>query len=290
MKTLCCLIILGFFASCQFSTYSNFSAGLTITEQGLTADQVLLNDGELVLETTNFLYGQKAYVNINGIDGLNRVDGKIEPGLSVTVVNENNDTLIYSNDIDLGDSVKLLKKNVSLRAFFIAAFSYKNGEKYTAVFSVWDKIGTGRIDIVMPFTVRESAYIQSVSEGIEYDAIYFWNQKRNQLVKHSKVSMVDGAYFIIEGLSGFDTTGGVAYPSLQVSLIDAYGDIIMQNDSMLQPYALKGMDPRELGEQIVITLSFSNPGIAENPVSFLAVIQDTRSDKFIRFSSDMKFE
>ena len=208
--------------SCQFnqSAHKDLSTGAYSRGNGIGCDNVRIEISGTSETRNEFVYGEKVDFVFNDIRGLQNIDGKFYPGMSMHVVKNEKDTILSKPNLleNLKQGTDL--SPLQLRAHFRALLPYENEEDYKVFVKIWDQKGEGTFTYELPFTVAGNNLLKIQNDGIEYSNIYLWNESSEQPVYHPNVNFKDLYILILEGIEGLSEENGKVYPIFSIELMD----------------------------------------------------------------------
>lgn len=175
---------------------------------------------------------------------------------------------------------------LQLRANFITALPYKNGEKYKVHLTIWDKKGDGKFTYELPFTVKENDLLNIKNNGIKYSSIYLWNETLKQPVFDNNVNSKHLLILILDGIEGLELSEEKIFPVFSVYLIDNNGNEILSNPNMLSDFETDGLNPKDLKSQLTAKITFFK-GKINNPCKLTAKLKDKKSLKEITITTEL---
>lgn len=268
------------FYSCDFnqSSVKDLTTGAYTRGDGIGSADVSLEINDVAENRNTFVYGEQVKFVFDGITGLTRENENAFPGLSMCIVKNQTDTVLYNPDLLAETDGGIGFSPLQLYATFLAIFPYEEGEEYMAYVNIWDKKGDGTFTHEMPFTVVKNEVLDLKTTELDYTDIYLWNDT-DQLVVVKNQMNFDKAYIaIFEGLKGFTEEKSKVFPALSLKVTDSAGNVLLTDDNTLASFQEEGIDPSELSSQLIVDLSFTEGQVA-NPCTLSAVLSDLRSGK-----------
>lgn len=282
------LIVIAAFSSCQFnqSVNKDLTTGAYAVGDGLGVEDIAIEiDGEI--ENRNeFVFGERVNLIFNNISGLTDIDGKTFPGLSMSIVKNGKDTVLYSPNIleHLNNGTDL--SPLQLQANFATALANENNEKYTVFIEIWDRKGDGKLNYELPFTVKANDLLDIKNNGIEYSSIYLWDEILKQPVFDQNVSSENQYILIVNDLQGLELIDEKVFPIFSLAVTDNNGNKLLYNPNLLSAYEELGVDPENLKSQLSAKLTFTQ-GKIFNPCRLVAKLKDKNSPKEITISAEL---
>jgi hypothetical protein len=257
------------------TTGKDITTGVIVKPEGLSCDDVWLSVNEERTDRITFIYGETFYLNFNNVEGFNKVDGTVFPGMLLKVTDEKGDTIIQTDDI-YADSVNginlsplLIKTN-----FNVVKPVYSN-HKYTLFIKIWDKLGEGTFITETPFNVIENERISIDKNYISYTEIYLYSVDRNKVITDGIIAFNETVHLVFEGLSGFYENNGKVFPGAKVQANDNSDNPIMYFDDLFDAYTTTGISSDDFKARIYVKMKFTE-GKVDNPIHCEATIFDKK--------------
>jgi hypothetical protein len=288
IKTL--LILLTFFAlsSCDVrqSVNKDLVTGLTTRGDGLSCDDVYLSIDDEQIVRNSFIYGETFYLNFSNIEGFNKIDDKVFPGMLLYVINESGDTIMQTGDMyaDYVDGISL--SPLLLKANLTVARPVQSNQEHTLFIKIWDKQGDGTFTAELPFIVMEDERIKVEKNIASCDKIYLFSIDKDQVITEGRVGFNEDIYFIFEGLSGFYEENGKVFAGLKLQVTDNARNIILANDDLLKSYEETGISKDDFNTQIYARIVFKE-GEVVNPLLCEVIIFDKKSDASVKATTEL---
>lgn len=271
--------------SCNFSKSVNVNLlnGLTTKGDGLSCDEVYLSDGEEKINRSSFVYGEIFTVYFENIEGFNKIDNSVFPGMSLSVTDEDENVVLEYEDMyaDYSDGIDL--SPLVLSAVITAAKPMTSKNSYTLQINIWDKKGDGTFEAKMDFDIVSNDHIKIESNGVSFDEIYLFSQERGVTITGNNAFFNENIYMMFEGLDGFTEEGGNVYAGLSITAKDADGEVILDEEDLLGD---SGMEATAFKSQLAPNISFSNQNI-KSPVTIEIEIWDKKSENSIQSMAEL---
>lgn len=280
------LTLVSLLNSCQFnqSVNKDLITGAYLREDGLSCDGVTIEVSGKADERNEFVYGEKVNVFFNNVSGLNKIDGKSFPEISLYIVKNEKDT-IFSNPnlLKLPEGTDLLP--LTLNANFIAA--YPLGEAYKLHINIADQKSEGKIVYEFPFTIKKNELLEINTKGINYSTAYLWNKTKKMVVTPmSKIDVNDELILILEGVTGFELEDNKAFPVFSIDVESNNGAQVLSNPNLLSSYEVSGVNPIDLKSQLTARIKFTESELS-NPYKLNVKLTDNNSEKEITLSGEL---
>ncbi|MGS2760921.1 hypothetical protein [Sinomicrobium sp. M5D2P9] len=279
------------FVSCEFnkSSSKDFITGAVSKGDGINCDKVTIETGGQPTKNNQFVYGEKVNFVFENLTGFTKINDKTYPALSLDIVKNEKDTVLsYANllaDIYEGTSLSPLQ----LQANFTAALPYKNNEKYKAHIHIWDAKGKGNFTYKMPFTVKDAGLLTIESTGIAYSTIYLWNESQKRPVVTSEINQNEKFMLLLEGIKGLTTENDMVFPTLSLELKDREGTKILDNPNLFSTFTETGINVDNVAKQLSAVITFTQ-GEVKNPCQLIAILNDQKSDKRLKITTELKIK
>ena len=264
--------------ACNFSASVDFVTGISTTGNGLSVNKIYLSDGEKVLETTEFEYGQKFFLNFDNITGLKKENGAVFPGMEFSVLNKIGDTIIYSKDLYANQASGYEIFPLALMSNLTVANPIVSNEEYILVSNIWDKKGEGTFKTEMDFKVISNPEIIIKNNGLSAKEIYLSSMTNKKVINNEIVNFGEKVQVMIEGLEGFKQDNNKASINLSMKLTDADDNVIINQTDLLgdDPVDAKRVNS-SISPYFVVT-----KGRLKNPVTcFVELADKVSSSKMV---------
>ena len=218
------------------------------------------------------------------IEGLTESNGKRYPGMSLTVMNTEKDTLFFLEDMyaDLNGTNKF---PLTMFAKLIAANPIHSNTPLLGKIHVWDKKGTGTMDLDFSFTTKPNATIQAKAKKLTYKELYLFSTKENKVIPRKTFPIDDNVMFIIEGLEGFKVENDRIYPALQIQVKNENNQVVLDEENLFKGYAADGVDPADLKERIYFNIN--TVGTSYKELKVHAVLVDLKSEAALMIDAEL---
>lgn len=227
-----------------------------------------------------FNYAEKVNIEFTNIEGFNREDGLAYPGMSTTIT-QGLDTLIHKPDIfpELDEGTDLT--GLDLINYFRSIFPFRADSAFTLHIRTWDKKGVNSFSFEMPFYIGTNPLIQLTSEGIEYKAIYFFDDLAGESNNANIFYQEDLMILYFEDIQGFTAIEGKIRPALQIIIADTLGHVWVDKSNIFAEFYEDGISPAQL-DTILFPLVISLDGGLSPPTAMFHVrLSDLNSDRFL---------
>ena len=272
--------------SCNFNASINkdFMTGITTSGNGISAENVSVNDGEKGLKTRSFKYGQKIYTNFENLEGFEIENGKYYPDMSVWIISKKGDTIMNYADLYKGKPVDASVN--SLDGSVVLARPVVSNMEYTISYHISDTKGNGSFSSKMDFMVVPDESIKVTKNGLDFDEVYIMNAETGEVITDNKVKSNQKIYLYFQGLYGYSETGNEAELGLRVKVTDAAGKTIIEEADIFDKHYFNAT---ELQSGIASTLVIS-PGLVDNPWKWQVVLWDKNSDAKLNAVTEISIE
>ncbi len=275
--------------SCDFSKSVNkdLITGLLTKGDGLSCEDVYLTiDDETILRKT-FEYGEEFMLIFNNMEGFERLEDHAFPGMSLSVVNQGGDTVLFEQDLysDLSDDGTDHSPLLLNSAIYIADPIHSN-EEYTLQVDIWDKKGDGVFKAKLDFIVEPNILINIESNEISFQEVYLYSQESGLIITNQTASFDENVYVVFEGLEGFVKELDMVSIGMSLSIEDSEGNPIVNEDDLMEasdfPYS-------EIHDRVSANFLLTGSEI-NNPINCELVIWDKLGDGSIKASTQLQIE
>lgn len=263
-------------AACNFSvnTDKNFSKGIAVNGNGLSAANIFLSDGVDGLENRTFAYGKKVHMNFVDLEGFAIEDEHFYPQMDMVVTSKKGDTVMHEKDL-FGEFHEGLDINdPSVNGQLTIARPIYSGNQYTLHFNIWDTRGEGALSAKMDFKVEKDRAIEVVKNGLDYSEVYLMSDDRKKVITDGEFDFYENMRFDFQDLNGYVKNGDKIELGMNVKVVDTNGDVILNNQDIFKDRIL---DEELLKSGISSTLKI-NKGQVSNPLKWQVEIWDKNSD------------
>ncbi|NMM48565.1 hypothetical protein [Marinigracilibium pacificum] len=262
---------------------SNSIIGQSNSGNGLYAERVYLSSGNEIIDRNTFYYGEIIKVHFENITGLNNKEDQMFPGMRITVLDNNNDTVFNHKDVykDLNNGVNY--KPLQLTSTLTCANPMHSDNNYTFYIHIWDKIGNGTNDFKMDFTLKPNPKIQISEELASVKEVYIYSENKSRVINSNEISLNEKIYYVIEGVNGFKEQLQTVNAGMSILVKDNNGRIILKNDDLLGDGNLPA---NEFKMRINASLIL-NGMVVKNPVIVEIIVWDKNSDANIKIHSEL---
>lgn len=284
------LLLIGvLIASCSFnkSASVDFMTGISTKGDGLSVDDIYLSDDKKRLETTEFEYGQKFYLNFNDIIGFKKENGAVFPGMEFIVLTKENDTVMYNKDLYSGQTGSGFKLSpIALNSNLIVANPIKSNEEYSLICKIWDKKGEGTLKTEMDFNVIPNPKITIENNGLSANEVYLSSITNNRVITNEIITFDEKVQIVVEGLNGFTEKNGQTELDLSMKLVDANGNVLSENTNLLGDSSINA----NMVRQAVSSYFTLTKGRLKNPVTCHVEITDKISGSKMSINTELTAE
>ncbi len=266
--------------SCEFkkSINKDIQTGLTTKGDGLSCEDVYLSDDEEKISRNSFIYGEKFYVNFSTIEGFQKQNGVVFPGMELFIMNKKGDTILQSNDVYKSYNEGITISPLLLKADISIAKPIFSEQKYILKINIWDKKGEGTYQAEMDFDIITNNNIKVETNHISYDEISLFSKEKNNTIIDNVARYNENLYMIFEGLKGFKEESGKVFPGLSLKATDANGEIVINEKDLIGETA---MNASEFVVELAPSFIFTDPTI-KSPITCKINIWDKKSDHWIK--------
>jgi hypothetical protein len=147
------IVVLG---SCAAGVKKDLLTGLTVTNNGLSYDNVYLTSDGNELQSTEFSMGQKIVIQLEGVDGFQLKDGMAFAGASLVVEDNAGNVVLELNDLLASYNETGIKPEDAkfLSANFTVGDPIELNKPYKLIANFWDNNSESDIICKVDFTVK----------------------------------------------------------------------------------------------------------------------------------------
>jgi hypothetical protein len=280
------------FTSCEFSFSTgsskkaeNLSKKLSLKENGLKANNIVLNDGRKEITSSTLAYGTELNFDFGEVSGFTEVDEFVYPGLGMIILNVDKDTLIQNKDLYEGKFDSIKAQDLDLTAYVTLGDPISSGGNYTIKLHVWDKKGTGTLDASLDIKLVPNEHIKVESEGLEYSEIFLYSDKR-EVITDNQVVLNENIYFVFDDLEGFKGSDGKVNLGASIEARNSFGMELLKKDDV---FAGQSIIPVESLKEGVAPYILFNEKEDKEPLKIKCKVRvwDKRSDKSITIYTNL---
>jgi len=281
-----------FLTGCKFSTSvkKDLTSGLTSAGDDITCEDVYLTVNNERITRNSFIYGETLYINFDDVKGFTNENGKVFPGLVITVISQAGDTVWKTDDLYSQSKEGFNYSPLNLTADLTVAAPMQSKNEYSLFIDIWDNKGEGLFKTKFDFKVRENELITVETSGVSYNEAYLFSQGSNRIITDNKIRFDDNIYVIVEGLNGFKEENGMVYPGIGIKIIDAVNNVIVNSEDLFVKYSEAGVAAADLTTRVSAHFSSIYGNNFINPLHCEALIWDKKSDAWIKAKTDMTLE
>ncbi len=284
------LILFLLFSSCEFnqSIHTDFLTGATSRGNGISCEHVDIIINEKIETRNTFTFGENVVIYFYQMDGFEQFEGKIFSGLSLTILNSKNDTLVNYLDLLSENEEGLDYQDSSITASFNVISKSEENEELKLYIKIWDKKGEGTFDYTLPFYIKQNEFLEVETSGLEFDQVYLWNKTKKIVIVDNILNSEDETQIFFNGIRGFTEKEGMVYPKFQIEIIDNNENIVISSENLLSKFEQTGIVLADFeNNPVFATFSFVD-GQIYNPVKMKVMISDINSEKFIKLTTDLE--
>ena len=292
MKTTFALIFVSLvLTGCNFSKSAkkDLISGLSSTGNNISCDDVYLTVNDARTARNSFIYGETFFLNFGDVTGFKKENGNVFPGMNLLVVNTAGDTMFQTSDLMSKYPEGMNFTPLLLTADLTLAAPIKSNAEYTAIINIWDKKGEGTYRSKFDFKVLGNDKIRIESSGTTFDEVYLFSQGNDKVITDNKIKFNDNIYIIIEGLKGFNETGGMVFPGLSIKASDSANNVVLESDDLFADYSTSGIAAADMAERVSAHFSIPGPQF-NNPLRCELTVWDKKSIAKIKVNTDMVLE
>jgi hypothetical protein len=285
------IIFLVIATSCNFSksVKKDFISGILTKGDGLSCDNVYLSLNDEETRQNTFIYGQKFKMNFDNISGFRKENDNVFPGMQITVINSEDDTILQSDDLYSGYPEGLSISPLMLTAAVTAAKPIYSGGEYTLYVKIWDKKEDGTFTGEADFKVVPNEHIIVNANKILFNELYLYSKERGAVIPDNKIKFNENVYVIFEGLAGFTEENGMVFPGLGITASDNENNVVLDNKDMFLDYSESGISAKDVLERVSANFILTG-NVFKNPMHFQLRLWDKKSDAGITAKAELLVE
>ena len=290
MKTsVIAITLLVLLSGCQFSKSVNkdFMSGLLTKGDGISCEDAFITVNKEKINRNEFVFGETFVVNFNKIEGFNMENGSVFPDMSLTVLNNAGDTMLFADDLysDYPNGIKL--DPLLLTSEVTVAAPMSSGNEYKLYINIIDKKGDGKFSAEYAFKVVPNDKIVNETFNVEFDEIFLYSAEREIVIVNNMVKKEETIYYVFEGLTGFVEEGGMVFPGLSLKGTDKGGKQIFDFEDLFAEYSETGLSIENFNKRILANFSLSGTELL-NPLRCEILVWDKKGDAKIKSYTDLE--
>ena len=283
------LFVTTLFYGCEFnkSIKKDLTTGLTTQGDGISVDDVFITVKEKQTSRSTFVYGEEMLLNFSNVEGWQRENGKVFPGISFVVTSQTGDTVMATDDLYTQyDTEGITISPLRLTTSLVVANPIKSNEEYTIKVKMWDKKSKGTFTAKLSFKVEANKNITIEKYKAECAEIYLFSKDSKKIVIN-EISQNETVYMMFEGLSGFTEIKGMVYPGLAIKGTDKSGNTIVDIPDLFSMYTETGINITDFKEQVSARFNFEDMQLAP-PVKIEIMVWDKKGDAKVKAAVELK--
>jgi hypothetical protein len=278
-------------SSCHFSAGIKKDAltGLTIKNQSLDYEQYTLLKEKRQLGGHALAFGETLTLTLTGVSHFKEEDGKVYPGMRMTVKKKSGEVLLYYADLLQESAANGLSRATAstLRASFTAGPPLVTGQSCDLVVTIWDKKGDGTITASLPLTIEKPVTpgLSVTPSGLSCDFAYITDV--NGKVSSNEAVTGDRTGITFFGLKGFTEENGLVFPGGEIIITGTNGEQKLHTEDVFATSAANGLDPAEVARSVRLSLE-TLPAQKGDESLWTFRVWDKKSDASIQASMLLK--
>jgi len=276
-------------SSCGYnqSVNKDFVTGAYSHGKGVSCNDVRIEVQGKNDNRNEFVAGEKVELIFNNVIGLDRVDDKVFPGMSMSIIKNEQETVLEKADLfaDLEDGTDL--SPLQLIATFSTILPHKDNEKYKVLVNIWDKKGDATFQYELPFTIKENNLLKIDNQSLSYKAIYLWDDAEKLMMINKEIGQAKTYFLLSEGIEGLEVIDNKVYPALSIDISDNKGKTFLSSANIFEEQRSTGIDYETFkNSQLPVSIKFSSEQV-QNPCTLKASITDLKSDRRIDINGEL---
>jgi len=285
------LLIMIALPSCQFSksVNKNLISGLITKGDGISCEEVYLTVNDEKTERNIFIYGEVFNLNFSDINGFEKENEVVFPGMKIVITNSVGDTVLLEDDL-YGEYRSGVNLNpIVLISDITVAAPMASNRAYTLFVEIWDKLGNSSFTAQFYFTVERDKSILVESNKVSCREIYLFVKEREKVIIGNTLVFDERTYMIFEGLSGFTEENDMVFPGLGIKITDADGLNVVTSEDLFSQYNKSGIPVSDFKD--AVSSNFIIPvSQIKNPLHCEIAIWDKKSDVKIVAKTDLNIK
>jgi len=140
----------------SLGTNTDLLSGLTVSNDGLSYDEVYLTLDDERTTGSEYAYGDEIFMNFAGVTNFEEKDGKVFPGAMMVVADKDGKEIIEEDDLFAQYDETGVDPGMASDMYISLTMGdpMKSGQVYTWYAKVWDKVGGGMIEGTMDVEMK----------------------------------------------------------------------------------------------------------------------------------------
>jgi len=270
------------FSGCKFNTNvkKDPHTNLSIANTGLSYNTYVLSVNKEPLQKNKVKQGEKINLQFFDVKGFKEESGRVYPGISLVVTNEqgeevsaNTDLLAYTSK----EGVSPIDAQTLSASFVPGAPQIVAGGKYTIHIRIWDKKQDGEITASMPFEVEKNVTsgMKIIAAGLTADAAFITSAAGRVQNNEVKLGGPIGLDFV--GLKGFAVKDGKVFPGARISIYGKDGKLKHKTKNLFAKMK-DGITPADAQSRLSMSINLENEKLKGDESEWHFKVWDTKTD------------
>ncbi|WP_430412430.1 hypothetical protein [Kordia sp.] len=276
------------FLSCgkDNSQNENYLTDVTIENEKLNCDGIIMKNYTGIVNKAEFSYGEKITLFYDNMTGFELQDSLAYPDMSIFVLNKKGDTMLNQKDLLKYTTKGYTEKTLNLTSNLTFAKPMLPKNSYVMNIHIRDKHSDGYYNLKKNFKIIENPLLKTETDGLTYDILYLYSQKRDVALIDNKIKADENIYILIENLEGYEIDeNGTVDLKASISLVTADGTVINKKDNLFPDL----VSAEDLKDQLYATLSITK-GYVKNPVTCVFEVVDNKTNNSFKTTFDLVVE
>jgi hypothetical protein len=278
---LCTLILVALFG-CTFNsdTKKDPNTNLSVAHKGLSYGTYVLSVNKEPLQKAAIKLGEKVSLQFFDVTGFKVEGGRVYPGMSLTVTNDqgeevssNTDLLAYTSR----EGLTPIDAQTLSATFALAAPQIVAGKKYILHIRIWDKKAAGELTATLPFEVLKNVTpgLKTIAGGLTADAVFITSEAGRLDNNEVKLGSQVGIDFI--GIKGFIVKDGRVFPGGRISIYGKDGKLKHRTKNLFAKMK-DGIRLADAQSRLSLLITLDNEKLRGEEGEWHFKIWDTRSE------------
>lgn len=284
MKRKLLSLILGIFilSGCKFNTgvKKDPRTNLSIANTRLSYNTYVLSVNNEPLQKAIIKQGEKISLQFFDVKGFKEESGRVYPGISLAVTNEQGEEVSANTDLlahTSKEGVSPIDAQTLSASFVPGAPQIVAGGKYSIHIRIWDKKQDGEITADMPFEVAKNVTpgMKIIAAGLTADAAFITSAAGRVQNNEVKLGGQIGIDFV--GLKGFTVKDGKVFPGARISIYGKDGKLKHKTKNLFARMK-EGITPADAQSRLSMSINLENERLKGEESEWHFKVWDTKTD------------
>ncbi|WP_156169012.1 hypothetical protein [Kordia jejudonensis] len=276
------------FFSCEKDASSdvNYLTDITIENNKLRCDGIVMQNHTGIINTSEFTYGEKITLLYDNMTGFALQDSLGYPEIDILVLNKKGDTMLFQKELLKNITKGYTEEELNLTSNMTFAKPMLPKNSYEMNVHIRDKHSDAFFILKKDFKIVPNPLLNVEAKNLTYDILYLFSQTRNLAIVDNKVAPNENMYILLENLEGYEVNAdGKVNLQGSISLVDADGKVIREQKGLFPD----PVDAKDLKDQLYASFSVTE-GLVSNPVTCTFEVIDTNTNHSFKVSLDFIVE